>query len=116
MKALPAKSQFVEVEGLTAFGPRFLDENLKLRARTLVVDDFFPTLVAVCKLTQLIKHSPTLGFAEFWQFLNDFRCAHGSKYILSEGARQRSLANARLCRQAFACNRLHLLTESIQLA
>jgi hypothetical protein len=69
MKALLAKSQFVEVEGLTAFGPRFLDESLKLRARTLVVADFFPTLVALCKLTQLIKHSATLGVTEFWQFL-----------------------------------------------
>jgi hypothetical protein len=76
MKALPAKSQFVEVEGLTAFGPRFLDESLKLRVRTLVVDDFFPTLVAVCKLTQLIKHSPTLRFVQFWQLLDDFRRAH----------------------------------------
>jgi hypothetical protein len=63
MKALPAKSQFVNVEGLTSFGPRFLDESLKLRARTLVIDDFFPTPVAFCKLTQLIKHGATVSFA-----------------------------------------------------
>jgi hypothetical protein len=81
MKALLAKSQFVEVEGLTAFGPRFLDESLKLRARTLVVDDFFPPLVALCKLTQLIKHSATLSVTEFCQFLDDFRRAHGSSII-----------------------------------
>ena len=75
MKALLAKSQFVEVEGLTAFGPRFLHESLKLRARTLVLDDFFPMLVALCKLTQLIKHSATLGVTEFWHFLDDLGCA-----------------------------------------
>jgi len=85
MKALLAKSQFVEVEGLTAFGPRFLHESLKLRARTLVLDDFFPTPVALCKLTQLIKHSATLGVTEFWQFLDDFRRAH-AKIIASVGA------------------------------
>jgi hypothetical protein len=61
MKASLAKSQFVEVEGLTAFGPRFLDESLKLRARTLVIDDFFPTPLALCKLTQLIKHGAPLS-------------------------------------------------------
>ncbi len=61
MKASLAKSQFVDVEGLTAFDPGFLDESLKLRARTLVVDDFFPTLVALCKLTQLIKHGAPLS-------------------------------------------------------
>jgi hypothetical protein len=81
MKALLAKSQFVEVEGLTAFGPRFLDESLKLRAWTLVVDDFFPALVALCKLTQPIKYSATLGGTERWQLLNDFRCAHGSNIL-----------------------------------
>jgi hypothetical protein len=77
MKALLAKSQFVEIEGLTASGPRFLDESLKLRTRTLVVDDLFPALVALCKFTQLIKHSATLGVTEFWQLLDNFRCAHG---------------------------------------
>ena len=81
MKALLVKSQFVEVEGLTAFGPRFLDESLKLGAETLVFDDFFPTLVALCKLTQLIKHGATLSVTEFWQLLDDFRCAHGSSIL-----------------------------------
>ncbi len=76
MKALLVKSQFVEVEGLTAFGPRFLDESLKLRARTLVVDDFLPTLVALSKLTQHIKHGASLCLTKLWQFFNDFRCAH----------------------------------------
>jgi hypothetical protein len=50
-------------EGLTPFGPRFLDEGLQLRARALVVDDFFPTLVAFCKVTQPIEHSATLSLA-----------------------------------------------------
>ena len=68
------KSQFVEVERLTAFGPRFLDEGVKLGARTLVIYDFSPTLVTFCKLAQLIKHSTTLGFAQLRQFLDDFRC------------------------------------------
>src|SRR6266496_4456070 len=81
MKALLVKSQFVEVEGLTAFGPRFLDESLKPGAETLVFDDFFPTLVALCKLTQLIKHGATLSVTEFWQLLDDFRCAHGSSIL-----------------------------------
>ena len=76
MKASLAKSQFVEVERLTAFGPRFLDEGVKLGARTLVIDDFSPTLVTFCKLAQLIKHSTTLGFAQLREFLDDFRCAH----------------------------------------
>ena len=71
-----AKSQLAEVERLTAFGPRFLDEGVKLGARTLVIDYFFPTLVAFCKLTQSIKHCTTLGFAQLREFLDDFRCAH----------------------------------------
>ena len=45
MKALLAKSQFVEVEGLTAFGPRFLHENMKLGARRWLVDDLLPAIV-----------------------------------------------------------------------
>jgi hypothetical protein len=81
MRALRAKSQFVQVERLTPFGPRFLDESLKLGARMLVIDDFFPTLVALCKLTQLIKHSATLSVTEFWQLFDDFRCAHGSSIL-----------------------------------
>jgi hypothetical protein len=76
MRASPAKSQSVEVERLTAFGPRLLDEGVKVRARTLVIDDLFPTLVALCKLAQLIKHDATLGFAQLREFLDDFRCAH----------------------------------------
>ncbi len=72
-----AKSELFEVERLTAFGPRFLDESLKFRARTFVLDNLFPTLIAFCELTQLIKHSATLGVTEFWQLLDDFRRAHG---------------------------------------
>jgi hypothetical protein len=83
-KALLAKSQFVEVEGLTAFGPRFLDESLKLRARSLVVDDFFTTLVALCKLTQLIKHGASLCLTKPRQFLDDFTCAQ-TEIIASVG-------------------------------
>jgi hypothetical protein len=67
----------VEVERLAAFGPRFLDEGVKLGARTLVIDDFFPTPVTFCKLAQLIKHGTTLGFVQLREFLDDFRCAHG---------------------------------------
>jgi hypothetical protein len=77
MTALLAKSQFVEVERLTAFGPGFFDEGVKLGARTLVINDFFPTLVAFCELAQLIKRGATLSVTEFRQFLDDFRCAHG---------------------------------------
>ncbi len=76
MRALLAKSQFVEVERLAAFGPRFLDESVKFGARTLVIDDFLPTLITLCKLAQLIKHSASLGLGKLWQFLNDFSCAH----------------------------------------
>jgi hypothetical protein len=77
MRARLAKSQLVEVERLTAFGPRFLDEGLKLGARTLVIDDLFPTLVALCKFAQLIEHGTTLSVAQLREFLDDFRCAHG---------------------------------------
>ena len=76
-RASLAKSQLVEVERLTAFGPRFLDEGVKLGARMLVIDDFFPTPVTFCKLAQLIKHCTALGFAQLREFLDDFRCAHG---------------------------------------
>ena len=76
-RASLAKSQLGEVERLTAFGSRFLDEGLKLGARTLVIDDFFPTPVTFCKLAQLIKHCTALGFAQLREFLDDFRCAHG---------------------------------------
>ena len=72
-----AKSQLAEVERLTAFGPRFLDEGVKLGARTLVIDDFFPTLVTFCKLAQLVKHGATLSVTELREFLDDFRCTHG---------------------------------------
>ena len=75
-----AKSQLAEVERLTAFGPRFLDEGVKLGARTLVIDDFFPTLITFCKLAQLIKHGTTLGFAQLREFFDDLRCAHGRNY------------------------------------
>jgi hypothetical protein len=81
MKALLAKSQLIDVQRLTAFGPRFLDESLKFGARALVSDDFFPTLVALCKLTQLIKHSATLSITEFWQLFDDFSCAGKGNYI-----------------------------------
>jgi len=60
------KSQPFEVERLAAFGPRVLDESVKLGPRTLVVDDFFPALVAFGKLTQLIKYGATLSIAELW--------------------------------------------------
>jgi hypothetical protein len=75
-----AKSQLAEVERLTAFGPRFLDAGVKLGARTLVIDDFFPTLITFCKLAQLIKHGTTLGFAQLREFFDDIRCAHGRNY------------------------------------
>jgi len=83
MRARLAKSQFVEVERLTAFGPRFLDEGLKLGARTLVIDDLFPTLVALCKFAQLIKHGATLSVIQLRELLDDFRCAHGEMIVLS---------------------------------
>src|SRR6266550_9036910 len=38
------------------------------------------------------------------------------KYTLSEGACQRSLANASLCRQAFPRDQFHLLAQTVQLA
>ena len=69
MRTSLVKSQPVEVERLAAFGPCVLDESVKFGARTLVVDDFFPTLVAFGKLTQLIKYRATLSIAELWQFL-----------------------------------------------
>jgi hypothetical protein len=96
MRALLAKSQFVEVERLTAFGPRFLDESLKLGAGTLVIEDFFPTLVALCKLTQFIKHGATLSVTEFWQLLDDLRWAHG-EIIASAG----NLSGRSLCERSF---------------
>jgi hypothetical protein len=37
MPALLARSQSIEVERFTAFGPRFFDESLKLRMRTRIV-------------------------------------------------------------------------------
>src|SRR6266487_5350612 len=37
------------------------------------------------------------------------------KYTLPKGACQRSSANARLCRQAFARDQFHLLAEAIEL-
>jgi len=80
MRARLAKSQFVEVERLTAFGPRFLDEGVKLGAWTLVVDDLFPTLVALCKFTQFIKHGATLSVIQFRQLFDNLRCAHGENY------------------------------------
>ena len=61
MRALLAKSQFVEIQRLTAFGPRFLKEGLKLRAQTLIVDNFFPTLITLCKLTELVIHGAAFG-------------------------------------------------------
>ena len=48
--------------------------------RTLVIDDFFPTLVTLCKLAQLIKHGTTLGFAQLRKFFDDLRCAHKRNY------------------------------------
>ena len=66
MRTSLVKSQPVEIERLAAFGPCVLDESVKFGARTLVVDDFFPTLVAFGKLTQLIKYRATLSIAELW--------------------------------------------------
>jgi len=59
------KSQFVEVERLTAFGPRFLDEGVKLGARTLVIDDFSPVLVTSASSHDLLntaRRSASLNF------------------------------------------------------
>lgn len=72
------KSQPIDVERLTAFRPRFFNETLKLRERTFVIDDFFPTLVAFCKLTQLVKDGAPLSLCEFCQFLNNFSGAHAA--------------------------------------
>ena len=115
MRALLAKSQFVEIERLTSFGPRLLDKSLKLGARTLVIDDFFPTLVALCKLTELIKHGTTLSLTEFWQLLDDFRCAHGSSILCQRGLVSAHWRTAKLCRQAFPRDQFHLLAEKVQL-
>ena len=82
MPALLARSQSIEVERFTAFGPRFFDESLKLRTRTRIVYDLLPMLVALCKLTQFIKHNTPLLFGKFRQFLDDFRCAHGEIIVL----------------------------------
>ena len=54
MRALLAKSQFLEIERLTAFGSRFFDEGIKLRAGTRIIDDLFPALIALCKLARKI--------------------------------------------------------------
>src|SRR5216683_2185179 len=81
MPALLARSQSIEVERFTAFGSRFFDESLKLRTRTLIVYDFLPMLVALCKLTQFIKHNTPLLLGKFRQFLDDFRCAHGESIV-----------------------------------
>src|SRR6478672_6475251 len=77
MPASLARSQSIEVERFTAFGPRFFDESLKLRMRTRIVYNLLPMLVALCKLTQFIKHSMPLLVGKFRQFLDDFSCAHG---------------------------------------
>ena len=79
MMALLGESQFVGVEWLTAFGPRFVNESVKFRVRTPVIDDSFPTPVASCKLTELVKHGATLNVIEFWQLLDDFSSAHPGK-------------------------------------
>jgi hypothetical protein len=76
MRALFAKSQFVEIHRLAAFSPRSFNERLKFRARTLVVDNFFPTLVALGKLAQLVIHGAAFGLRKLWQFLDNFGCAH----------------------------------------
>src|SRR5436190_12441725 len=81
MPALLARSQSIEVEQFTAFGPRFFDESLKLRTRTRIVYDSLPMLVALRKLTQFIKHSTPLLVSKFRQLLNDFRCAHGESIV-----------------------------------
>ena len=81
MPALLARSQSIEVEQFTAFGPRFFDESLKLRTRTRIVYDLLPMLVALRKLTQFIKHSTPLLVSKFRQLLNDFRCAHGESIV-----------------------------------
>jgi len=63
MSALLAKSQFVEVKRLAAFGPRFLNESVKFGAGPLGINDFFPMPIALRELTQLIKHGASLGLA-----------------------------------------------------
>jgi hypothetical protein len=62
MQAFLAKSQFVEIERLTAFGSRFFDERPKLWTRMRVIDDSLPMLVTFCEFTQLVEDSTPLGF------------------------------------------------------
>ena len=82
MPASLARSQSIEVERFTAFGPRFFDEGLQLRVRTRIAYNLLPMLVALCKLTQFIKHSMPLLVGKFRQFLDDFRCAHRESIVL----------------------------------
>lgn len=93
MRALLAKSQFVEIQRFTAFSSRFFNEGVKPPPRALVVDDFFPTLVTLCKLAQLIKHGPTLSFAQLGKFLDDFRCAHVENYSVGRQFVRRAIRN-----------------------
>ena len=123
MPALLARSQSIEVERFIAFGPRFFDENLKLRMRTRIVYNLIQMLVALCKLTQFIKHNTPLLVGKFRQFLDDFRCAHVEnivsviRFVRERKVRDRedalaSTRDARASKQIWQARRMRYFTST----
>ena len=71
-------SQPARIEGRFAFSRRFAQESLQFRARVRIVKQRLPALIVLLReLAQLVEYGPSLSLTKLWQFLNDFRCAHG---------------------------------------
>ena len=79
------KSHAIQIEWLAAFGCRLFDKGSEFGARRRLVYDLFPAIIIhLRELAQLVEYGLSLRVSKLWQFLDDFRCAHGEIIATSQ--------------------------------
>ena len=72
------KSHAIQIEWLAAFGCRLFDEASQFGALGRLVDDLLPAIIIhLRELAQLLEYGLSLCLTKLWQFIDDFRRAHG---------------------------------------
>ena len=80
----PGKSHAIQIERLTTFSCRLLDERLQFGARHRFVNDLLPAIVIhLRKLTQLVEDGLSLCLRKFRQLVDDLGCTHVPSIIRS---------------------------------
>jgi len=86
------KSHAIQIEWLAALRCRLFDEGAQFGARSRLVDDLLPAIIIhLRELAQLLEYGLSLCLTKFWQFIDDFRCAHGEIIAFGPHARQNLL-------------------------